>query len=186
MKLFKPFLIYLLLFISLLFPTKTFCFPLQPEMVRVVFGARYDDVRMCVATPKDTKGGPAGDIAFNYSLKRNDNGELLFTLPVFRPVFFALSFDMLQFEPDITWISQKNNNWNWGIGFGSTFHYGPDYKSDKKDRGEDFWAFGPKLLFLVNYNEKYCLSTYCSPLFSNDYRHGNVIGFSFEYWFLKK
>lgn len=154
-------------------------------MIRLVFGARYDDVRMCVATPKNTKGGPAGDITFNYFLKKSTTGKFMLNVPIFRPVLFAVAFNMLQFEPDISWVSQKNKNWNWGFGLGTTIHYGPDYKSDKKDRGKDFWAFGPKLIYLINLNEKYSFNVYYSPLFSNKYKNGTVIGFSFEYW-LKK
>lgn len=51
---------------------------------------------------------------------------------------------MLQFEPQFTYTYAKDDLL-YSAGAGISFHYGPDYKSDLKNRGKDFFAFGPLL-----------------------------------------
>jgi len=37
-------------------------------------------------------------------------------------------------------------------GMGISFHYGPDYKSDLDNRGDDFFAIGPIVSGLIGYS----------------------------------
>lgn len=159
--------------------------------LRFSFGGRYDNVRMCVATPAGTPGGPAADAALLFLFRSPSWGSLEFVLPVFRPLFFLTRFDMLQTEPEVTWIPRPDAKWSLGIGLGITLHYGPDYKSDNSsNRGPDFFALGPKFSFLLQWNHagiftgrrnSLGLRPYVTPLFSRDYRTGIVLGANLEY-----
>ena len=158
--------------------------------IRFSFGGRYDNVRMCVATPGGTPGGPAADVSLLLTSRNNGSGYMEFNLPVFRPLFFHLKFEMLQFEPEFTWIPHPDTPWSLGVGLGAIVHYGPDYKSTSGNRGNDFWAFGPKISFLIlrKFKSKMLggthtlgLRPYLSPLFSADYRTGIVLGLNLEY-----
>ena len=66
--------------------------------IKISAGGRYDDVRMCVATPAGTKIGPAMDVSFVTEWGLGDNLVLSLNLPVLRPILFATKFDMLQFD----------------------------------------------------------------------------------------
>jgi hypothetical protein len=55
-------------------------------------GGRYDNYRMCVASPAGVKGGAMADIMFTTKHRLNDHRSLTFNLPVMRPVLFGLAF----------------------------------------------------------------------------------------------
>ena len=65
-------------------------------------GIRYDDLRMCVATPAGVKGGPIADIMASIRFPIDDKSSVSFKIPVMRPVLFGAAFGMLQFEPEVT------------------------------------------------------------------------------------
>lgn len=115
--------------------------------IKVMFGGRYDNMRMCVASDSGVKGGIIADVMLLTRFKLNTNTSLTFELPVMRPILFAAAFKMLQFEPQFTFEFTKkiHNDVHviFGPGLGISFHYGPDYHSDKKNRGDSFFAAGP-------------------------------------------
>ena len=110
-------------------------------------GGRYDNLRRCAATPAGTKGGPIADIMFITKYKLNSNHNLLFNLPVFRPILFGLAFKMLQFEPEFIYeyskVVNEKINLITGPGLGVSIHYGPDYQSELRDMDKSFFAIGP-------------------------------------------
>ena len=112
-------------------------------------GGRFDNVRMCVATPAGVKGGPAADISLFTEFDVGDDMALHIDLPVFRPIMFGASFKMLQFEPSVTLKFRRSTDGGKDLVAGPTLgvmlHYGPDYKSEKKGdgRGPSFFAMGP-------------------------------------------
>jgi hypothetical protein len=110
-------------------------------------GGRYDNLRMCAASPAGVKGGPIADIMLITKHKLNENHSLTFNLPFMRPILFGLAFKMLQFEPELTLECNKLINekidFVSGPGIGISFHYGPDYKSNLSDPSESFFAIGP-------------------------------------------
>lgn len=114
-------------------------------------GGRFDNVRMCVATPTGTKGGPAADISLFSEFDVGDNMSLHVDLPVFRPILFGLAFKMLQFEPSVTLRFRRATDGDTvlvaGPTLGVSLHYGPDYKSERAmdKRGPSFFALGPMI-----------------------------------------
>lgn len=161
--------------------------------MKIRIGGRYDNIRMCVATPPGTTGGTAADISFFTEFQLKQNKSLHIDIPLFRPILFASAFSMLQFEPSMTYrISKptsKNNNFILGPTIGVSLHYGPDYKSEQSgdERTEDFFAMGPILggYFGIEfkstkaYRFELGVSPYFTPLFSiNDPENhqGVVIG----------
>ena len=165
---------------------------------RTRFGGRYDDVRMCVATSAGVKGGPAGDVAAFVELPLKQNLGLDLDLPVFRPVFFGASFDMLQFEPSASLrfrrITAGKVDPIAGPTLGVSLHYGPDYESTNRGagRGPSFFAVGP---IFGGYggldfkrpgkpsNVQLGVTAYATPLFSVDDpadHRGIVIGGSLD------
>ncbi|NOR75834.1 MAG: hypothetical protein GQ525_11820 [Draconibacterium sp.] len=112
-------------------------------------GGRYDNVRMCVASPAGAKGGPAADVSFFTEFGISDNAKLHIDIPIFRPILFGVSFDMLQFEPSATLKFRKtlsaDIDYISGPILGISFHYGPDYKSESSgvNRTNSFFAIGP-------------------------------------------
>jgi hypothetical protein len=119
------------------------------------FGGRYDDLRMCVASPAGAKGGIIAEfISFNVNLRPNRRASLDINIPIGRALLFATAFQMLQWSPDITTnfhiqLKQKLELLI-GSSFGLAFHYGPDFKTDKDDPNRvDFFAMGPKFSILI-------------------------------------
>lgn len=162
--------------------------------VKVRFGGRYDDVRMCVASDPGTKGGIAADISFFMDFGVNESWVIHVDLPVFRPIMFAASFNMLQFEPSVTanYRIRTGSPVDVIVGptLGLSLHYGPDYRSTSSGpgRGPSFFAMGPSIggYFGVDFtrpgdafNFQLGLSPYVAPLFGlgdpDDHR-GVVIG----------
>ena len=114
-------------------------------------GGRYDDVRMCVATPSGVKGGPAADVALFAELPVGEKTSVRVDLPVMRPVLFAAAFRMLQLEPQVALLFHGGGGGRVGLVAGPTLgvslHYGPDYRSavSGDGRGPSFFALGPQL-----------------------------------------
>lgn len=156
--------------------------------LKVMFGGRYDNIRMCVASDTGVKGGIIADIMLNTRIEINDNATVTFELPVMRPILFAFAFKMLQFEPEFTFEFRKkiNDDVNliFGPGIGVSFHYGPDYHSDKKNRGDSFFAAGPFISGLCGFqftsgrNKMVGLRAFYAPLFSgeSELSPGTILG----------
>mgnify|MGYP006309171021 CR=1 FL=1 len=62
-----------------------------------IAGGRYDDLRMCVASPAGIKGGPIMDIFCNFTFLVKEDFNIAFKLSIMRPILFAAAFKMLQF-----------------------------------------------------------------------------------------
>ena len=113
-------------------------------------GYRYDDVRMCVASPAGAKGGMVAEASVLLKWDHEDV-SIGAKIPFFRPILFGIAFKLLQFEPEFFATIPVGNDKNWVLtpGAGVTVHYGPAYTADQHNRGEEFWALGPKLTFTV-------------------------------------
>lgn len=157
-------------------------------------GGRFDNVRMCVASPAGAKGGPAADISLSTEIALKDTISLDIDLPIFRPVMFGLAFDMLQFEPSVTLkfrrIGSGRTDLVGGPTLGMSFHYGPDYNSESSGDGRtpSFFAMGPLIGGYIGldfkrpakkFNLQLGLTPYVEPLFGvNDPENhqGVVVG----------
>ncbi|RDG29769.1 hypothetical protein [Oceanispirochaeta sp. M1] len=160
--------------------------------LHLVMGGRYDDMRMCVGSPAGVKGGPIMDIYFDVRFPMGDRDQLALNIPVARPILFGAAFKMLQFEPQITYErhfgSAGDSHAVVGAGMGLSFHYGPDFESDKNNPGESFFAMGP--LFSISAGWQIAgdkvnwmpgIKAFYSPLFSADYpTTGTVAGGALE------
>lgn len=143
-------------------------------------GGRFDNVRMCVASPAGAKGGPAADISLSTEIAIKDTIGLDIDLPVFRPIMFGAAFDMLQFEPSVTLKFRRIGNGRTdligGPTLGMSFHYGPDYNSEGSGdaRTGSFFAMGPIIGGYIGldfkrpnktFNLQLGLTPYVEPLF---------------------
>lgn len=163
--------------------------------LKIRIGGRFDNVRMCVASPAGTKGGVAADISMFAEFPVSNNEALLhFDLPLMRPILFAFAFRMLQFEPMVTLKysdrSNKKVGWVAGPALGFSLHYGPDYNSEESGPGrtESFFALGPIFGGYAGldfrrpeqgFNFQLGLSPYITPLYSfrnTQNRRGVIIG----------
>ncbi len=156
-------------------------------------GLRYDDLRMCAASPAGVKGGSIADIMFIMKHQLNKNNALSFNLPVMRPILFGIAFKMLQFEPELRYEHSKMINEKMdlvtGGGLGISLHYGPDYQSSVKDPGPSFFAMGPLfslqtgIAFKKEMTAKSLLSlkAFYIPLFAKDRDTGTVLGGTVSY-----
>lgn len=148
--------------------------------VKIRIGARFDNVRMCVATPAGVRGGPAADISFFWENTDSSGQAIELDVPVLRPILFAASFHMLQFEPTVTYSTRQGdidkNAFIVGPTLGLSLHYGPDYKSESKgaNRGPSFFAMGPILGVYLGadfarpgetFNYRLGATPYLTPLF---------------------
>ena len=119
--------------------------------LQILAGGRFDNVRMCVATPAGVKGGPAMDITVFAEIPIKRAISLGIHLPVFRPVMFGAAFKMLQFEPEVSLLIRAKQGIKTdlivGPTLGITLHYGPDYTSagSGDNRGPAFFALGPRI-----------------------------------------
>ena len=166
---------------------------------KLIAGGRYDNVRMCVGSPPGVPGGPAMDISFFTEWGLTENAAISVNIPVMRPVLFGLSFQMLQFEPDVAVLFRSHSDDGsveivGGPSLGLTLHYGPDYESDSDgpERGPSFFALGPRIGGYVGldfprpdktFNFQLGLAPYFTPLFSvNDPagHRGVIIGGALE------
>lgn len=166
-------------------------------------GGRFDNIRMCVASPAGAKGGPAADISLSSEIGLKDTVSLDIDLPIFRPLMFAGAFQMLQFEPSVTLKFRKIGNGRMdlvgGPTLGISLHYGPDYKSASSGDGrtDSFFAMGPILGGYVGldfkkpgkkFNFQLGLTPYVEPLFGvNDPANhkgvvaGGLLDFQFRF-----
>ncbi len=162
--------------------------------VLAMVGGRYDNMRMCVASPSGTKGGPIADIMLTGRYGVNDNVGFGVNLPVMRPILFGLAFKMLQFEPEmvVDLRSQINDKLAFvsSPSLGISLHYGPDYKSDRTNRSPSFYAAGPIAGIHVGLGLKdengsikniVGIKPFYVALFSKDHGTGTVIGGALEY-----
>ncbi len=186
-----------LFFIALILIALSMNIYAQDYGVKIMAGGRYDDIRMCVGSDKDVKGGPIADIMFLASYRLQSGRKLTVEIPVMRPILFGAAFKMLQFEPEVSVeFDKKINNGNSMIvapGLGLSLHYGPDYKSDLDNRGDDFFAAGPffstlvgwKWLNAVEKERVMGVRFFYTPLFSSesDLSPGTVLGAVFEMQF---
>ena len=161
-------------------------------------GGRFDNVRMCVATPADTRGGPAADISLSAEIALSGTVSLDMDLPVFRPLLFGVSFQMLQFEPSVTLKFRRQSTGRvdliGGPTLGISMHYGPDYHSERSGGGRtsSFFALGPMVGGYLGvdvkrpkerFNLQLGVTPYVEPLFGiNDARNhrGVVAGGLFD------
>jgi len=114
-------------------------------------GGRFDNVRMCVASPAGTPGGPAADVSLFVDVPVGGAASVLVDLPVMRPILFGAAFRMLQFEPTVGLRFRRDTGGRVGLVAGPTLglslHYGPDYRSapSGSGRGPSFLALGPQV-----------------------------------------
>lgn len=120
---------------------------------KIMGGGRYDDLRMCVGSPAGVKGGPVGDIKLFMKFRMSLDWSMTVTIPVFRPILFGAAFKMLQYESDVAMeykvkISDKAG-FVTGPGIGLSYHYGPDYNSERSGDGrtDSFFALGPMVSY---------------------------------------
>jgi hypothetical protein len=128
---------------------------------KMMMGGRYDDMRMCVASPAGTQGGPVGDIKFFMRFGFTFDWYMTVTIPIFRPILFGAAFKMLQYESDIAMeykipVSNKVA-FSTGPGIGFSYHYGPDYNSENSgdNRTESFFALGPMISYYNSFDIKW-------------------------------
>jgi len=166
---------------------------------KIMVGGRYDNMRMCVATPANVKGGPIADMMFLANFALNEKNNLLLEVPIMRPILFGAAFKMVQFEPELTLIHAKSidekKSLIIGPGLGASFHYGPDYRSDSDNRGPDFFAAGPMVTWLTGLQFTTAkkstrlvgLRIFYIPLFSSDSQlsPGTVFGAALEGDFIR-
>ncbi len=123
--------------------------------VQLRIGGRYDNVRMCVASPAGSQGGPAADISFFVEVGLTETMSIAVNIPVFRPVLFGAAFGMLQLEPDVTLRfrvpREGRADFIYGPSLGLSLHYGRSYHSGLGDeaRGPSFFAAGPVFGFYL-------------------------------------
>ena len=155
-------------------------------------GGRYDDVRMFVGSPPGVPGGPIMDVYLDIRIPVGERSRLAINLPLLRPILFGIAFDMLQFEPQMTWETSFPTGGRavfvLGGGLGAVFHYGPDYRSDPDAPGPAFFAAGP--LFSVSGGLEMTgknggtwmpgLKVFYAPLFSAVDGPGTVAGGALE------
>ncbi|MFH1532110.1 MAG: hypothetical protein ABIK09_15400 [Pseudomonadota bacterium] len=149
--------------------------------VKLRFGGRYDDVRMCVASAPGVKGGMAADVSFFMDFGVRENWVIHVDLPVFRPILFAMAFKMLQFEPSVTAKYRVRTGGAVDVIVGPTLgvsmHYGPDYRSAGSGAGRtaSFFAMGPTFGGYLGldfprpdqaFNFQFGISPYVTPLFA--------------------
>lgn len=157
----------------------------------LMIGGRYDNVRMCVGSPAGVPGGPIGDIYFDIHVPAGRNGTLVLNIPVFRPILFGAAFQMLQFEPQVTYeyllAGRGGARPVLGAGLGVIFHYGPDYQSSPDNRGPDFFAAGP--LFSASFGLRFegrsgywtpGIKAFAAPLYGNQGYLGFTAGGALE------
>jgi len=154
-------------------------------------GGRYDEVRMCVASPAGFKGGPAFEFAaITYEKRINTSAGIGFYIPLARPILFASAFRMLQFLPEavlsLYGSSSRRARPVTDIAIGASLHCGPDYLSGNRPGetlGKWFFAAGPRMSvftgFVLPLNNKAFLKAgirpYAEFLYSS-YLQGFVFG----------
>ncbi len=153
--------------------------------VRFLAGGRYDNVRMCVGSPAGVPGGPIGEVYVDIRLPVNESADVVFNLPLFRPIVFGAAFGMLQLEPVVMYEQTLRSSSGAvpvvGGGLGVVLHYGPDYNSSLDDPGEPFFSIGPLIngfAGLALKDSKFTIGVkgFFSPLVTAGEPIGNVAG----------
>lgn len=128
---------------------------------KLMAGGRYDDMRMCVGSPAGVKGGPIGDIKVFMKFRMSYDWSMTIGIPIFRPILFGAGFKMLQYESDVAMeykvkVSPKVD-FVTGPGIGVSYHYGPDYESEKSGakRTDSFFALGPMVTYYTAFDFKW-------------------------------
>ncbi|GAB1456847.1 hypothetical protein MASR2M48_21550 [Spirochaetota bacterium] len=144
--------------------------------IHILAGGRYDNVRMCAASPAGVPGGPIGELYFDVLIPVSERGTVAFNIPLFRPIMFALAFDMLQLEPLVMYeymLGEEGAGMRplIGGGLGMILHYGPDYNTSANEPGEPFFSVGPLFngffgLTLGESNLSAGIKGFYSPLFT--------------------
>lgn len=163
--------------------------------VTLMLGGRYDDIRMCVATPDGVKGGPIADIMLSTRYHFDDQNAVGLLLPVFRPILFGAAFKMLQFEPQLFYERRSDLSESAQLviqpGLGISFHYGPDYETEKSTPFEDrdnFFAAGPMVSSLIGLQfgddrkltRMVGLRPFYIPMFAANRETGTIFGGALE------
>ena len=161
--------------------------------VTAMVGGRYDNLRMCVASPAGVKGGPIADIMLVTRYHVSSTSSIGLKLPVMRPILFAAAFKMLQFEPEILFERTIRGRGQYeyvaGPSLGISLHYGPDYTASLDESGaEAFFAAGPVVsgifgLRFINdagHDRVIALKPFYIPLFSRERATGTVWGAALE------
>ncbi len=166
--------------------------------IKIKAGGRYDDVRMCVASKRGAKGGPALDITFYVEWYVNEHMNIGIDIPLFRPALFGAAFKMLQFEPEVSVLFKVSRGEDRtafvGPTVGLSFHYGPDYRSGLRgdERSPSFFAMGPRLGAIAGvnfkrptkeFNPQLALNPYITPMFAgygDKLYQGIVVGGSID------
>lgn len=152
-------------------------------------GGRYDNVRMCVGSPAGIPGGPIAEFYFDIRIPVSRQGRIAINIPVFRPIYFAIAFKMMQLEPVVMYEhilgSGTGTRPVLGVGPGVILHYGPDYESSQEDRGPSFFSIGPSVnvfagLTLGQSNFIVGIKGFFSPLFTPGQPAGIVAGGGLE------
>ncbi len=156
-------------------------------------GIRYDDLRMCVATPAGQKGGAIGDIMATLRFPVDEKSSVGIKIPVMRPLLFGIAFKMLQFEPEIALEYRPSGPFGKHFfiesGIGASFHWGPDYLTERDATNRDnFFAAGPIISSLLAFRlpgaesrRRYIgLKLFYSALFPKDRPRGTVFGTAIE------
>ena len=161
--------------------------------IRVRLGWKYDDLRMCGATPRGAPHGPDIDIALFVEVPLGENLGLDLNLPLMRPIMFALAGKMLQFEPEVALLFRRHRGGDTelhlGPVLGLSINYGPDLHSGfGAARRRSFWSLGPRIGAYLGvdfprpgktFNYQLGFRSYVTPLWSvgsEEPRRGWVLG----------
>ena len=151
----------------------------------ILGGGRYDNVRMCVGSPAGVPGGPIAEFYFDLRVPVSERGTLVFNIPLFRPIYFAAAFGMMQVEPSVMYEHILGEGTGTrpvvGAGLGTVLHYGPDYNSSAENKGESFFSIGPLFngffgFSLGQSNFTAGIKVFVSPLFTPGRSTGIVAG----------
>lgn len=119
--------------------------------IRLRLGWKYDNLRVCGATPPGVPHGPDIDISFFSEVGLKDGVGLDINVPMFRPIMFAASARLLQFEPEVTLVFSKEVSgrtvFQGGPALGVSLNYAPDLNADF-DSGRlrpSFFSIGPRI-----------------------------------------
>ena len=162
--------------------------------MKLMAGGRYDNMRMCVASPAGVTGGPVADILLFMRFKLAPHFGMSISVPVFRPILFGAAFGMLQYESDVAFEFSvplaRNVDFVHGPGLGVSYHYGPDYTVGPDDvNPEKFFALGPMISYYAAFDfrwpSKYAtrlgIHLYHISLFRTDeFDYGMVFGGAVE------
>jgi hypothetical protein len=147
-------------------------------------------MRMCVASPKGTNGGPIGDIKLFMKFRMSLDWSMTVTIPVFRPILFGAAFKTLQYESDVAMeykikLTEKTD-FVTGPGIGLSYNYGKNVQEDDK-----FFSLGPMVSYYAafdfkapkHYATRLGIQLFYVGLFRADgnFEYGNVAGGALDF-----